>query len=107
MHTTTYANVTGLIARLTKARKVYEVYHGSFDHLGADVEITERGIEVTPTDDPFVTLGSLDACFADVIFTRQQNPDLTYSWVSEIDGVPVIILANEVIDHTGTTIQAP
>lgn len=81
---------------------VYNVNQSVLDRLDADITITDEGIMIVPTKDP-VTVGTELVSELGLTFTRKLNEDsYSYSWVSELNGVPVIILANEINDLTGT-----
>ena len=71
-----------------------------YSWLECEAEITHKGIFLTPTANPHCLREFLET-ECSLVFSRQLNPDLTYSWVSELAGVPLTILANEVIDASG------
>jgi len=71
--------------------------------VDATVNITPGGIELVPHESPHKLRAELDTGLG-LLFTRQRNFDLTYSWVSCLDNTPIKILANEVLDYSGTII---
>jgi hypothetical protein len=62
------------------------------------------GITFQPLHSGYALLQELQQKF-EIVFTRQMDSSGCYQWVSVCDEVPITIKANEIIDHSGTTID--
>ena len=89
---------------MNKAIDVVENHSSMFSDLDAEMEIVKHGIVLIPNNDPHHVREKLLTVF-DLSFSREMNGSGTsYSWVSLLDDVPLYILANECLDHTGTIV---
>jgi hypothetical protein len=81
-----------------------ELLAPDIEELIESIEITHKGIFITPSDNPH-KLGKLLSEVLFLIFTRSAREEQgLYQWVSSIRDTPIVILANEYhfADYTGT-----